>query len=47
MQIGESFFGEKHGKIAHGINFAPKIILDSDQKIYAGSIHITTITDWP
>ena len=27
MQNGESFFGEKHGKIAHGINFAPKIIL--------------------
>ena len=26
MQNGESFFGEKHGKIAHGINFAPKII---------------------
>ena len=26
MQISESSFGEKHGKIAHGINFAPKII---------------------
>ena len=27
MQNDESFFGEKHGKIAHGLNFAPKIIL--------------------
>ena len=26
MQNGESFFGEKPLKIAHGINFAPKII---------------------
>ena len=26
MQNGESFFAEKHGKIAHGINFAPKSI---------------------
>ena len=26
MQNGESFFGEKHGKIAHGLNFTPKII---------------------
>ena len=26
MQNGEYFFAEKHGKIAHGINFAPKII---------------------
>ena len=29
MQNGKSFFGEKHGKIALGLNFAPKIILDS------------------
>ena len=28
MQNGESFFGEKHGKIAIGLNFAPKIIPD-------------------
>ena len=26
MQNGEYFFGEKLGKIAHGINFTPKII---------------------
>ena len=26
MQNGEFFFGEKHGKLAHGLNFAPKII---------------------
>ena len=26
-QNGESFFGEKHEKIAHGLNFAPKFIL--------------------
>ena len=26
MQNGKSFFGEKHGKIAHVLNFAPKII---------------------
>ena len=26
MQNGEMFFREKHGKIAHGLNFAPKII---------------------
>ena len=27
MKNGETFFGEKHGKIADGLNFAPKIIL--------------------
>ena len=26
MQNGESFFGVKHGKIAKGLNFSPKII---------------------
>ena len=26
-QIGESFFGKKHRKIAHGQNFAHKIII--------------------
>jgi hypothetical protein len=25
MEIGESFFGKKHGKLAHGKNLAPKI----------------------
>ena len=27
MKIDESVFGEIHGKTAHGLNFAPKIIL--------------------
>ena len=27
MQNGEYVFGEKHGEIADGLNFAPKIIL--------------------
>ena len=29
MQNDESFFGEKPLKIAHGLNFTPKIILAS------------------
>ena len=33
MKNGESFFGEKHGKIAHGINFTPKIISANMQDI--------------
>jgi hypothetical protein len=26
MEIGESFFGKNHGKLAHWRNLAPKII---------------------
>jgi hypothetical protein len=29
MEIGKSFFGKKHGKIAHGRYIAPKIFYDS------------------
>jgi len=34
MEIGESFFGKKHGKLAHGQNLAPKIFprLDLPEK---------------
>jgi hypothetical protein len=28
MEIGESFLGEKHGKLAHLRNLAPKIIYE-------------------
>jgi hypothetical protein len=28
MEIGESFFGKNHGKLAHLQNLAPKIIYD-------------------
>ena len=30
MQNGESFLGEKPLKIAHGLNFTPKIIPDGE-----------------
>ena len=39
MEIGELFFGEKHGKIAHGLNFAPKIIPWLD-------VLVSTIEGW-
>jgi hypothetical protein len=29
MEIDESFFGKKHGKLAHLRNLAPKIIYDN------------------
>jgi hypothetical protein len=34
MEIGESFLGENHGKLAHWRNLAPKIIYE----IYSSSI---------
>jgi hypothetical protein len=32
MEIGESFFGKKHGKLAHGRNLAPKISMENNNE---------------
>ena len=33
MEIGESFFEKKHGKLSHERNLGPKIIHDKERKI--------------
>jgi len=35
MEIGELFFGKKHGKLAHLWNLAPKIICVFDMFVWA------------
>jgi hypothetical protein len=41
MEIGESFFGKNHGKLAHLRNLAPKIIYD--HVVSGGMWHVTWI----
>ena len=38
MQNGESFFGENPLKVAHGLNFAPKIIPDYKVRHYVSMV---------
>ena len=45
MQNGEYFFGEKHGKIAHGINFTPKIILRSEEEYSEGEMSCVVLSE--
>jgi hypothetical protein len=41
LEIGESFLGENHGKLAHWRNLAPKII----SEIYSSSIFEAMMTN--